>query len=158
MARYVLASRLTMRSTTRNKLLITVGVAIAGMTFLVYSVLANSGNDKWADEVVKDRASFVNKKVRVLGYVEAGTLKKQIVNQQTVATFVIEKNGKRIPVEITGPIPDTLTDHAETSALGSLQERNGELVLIATDVSAKCPSKYEGADSNRTLAQKPQYQ
>ena len=146
-----------MKSTTRNKVLITAAVAIAGMTFLVYSVLANSGNDKWADEVVKDRSSWVNKKVRVLGYVEAGTLHKQIINQQTVATFVIEKNGKRIPVEITGPIPDTLTDHAETSALGNLQERNGELVLVATDVSAKCPSKYEGADSNRTLATNPQF-
>ncbi len=147
-----------MKSSTRNKVLITAIVVIVGMTFLVYSVLANSGKDKWADEVVKDRASWVNKNVRVLGYVEAGTLKKQIINQQSVASFVIEKNGQRIPVEITGPIPDTLTDHAETSALGNLQERNGELVLIATDVTAKCPSKYEGADSNRTLAQKPQYQ
>ena len=147
-----------MKSSTRNKVMITAIVVIVGMTFLVYSVLANSGKDKWADEVVKDRASWVNKNVRVLGYVEAGTLKKQIINQQSVATFVIEKNGQRIPVEITGPIPDTLTDHAETSALGNLQERNGELVLIATDVTAKCPSKYEGADSNRTLASKPQYQ
>ncbi len=147
-----------MKSSTRNKVLITAIVVIVGMTFLVSSVLANSGKDKWADEVVKDRASWVNKNVRVLGYVEAGTLKKQIINQQSVASFVIEKNGQRIPVEITGPIPDTLTDHAETSALGNLQERNGELVLIATDVTAKCPSKYEGADSNRTLAQKPQYQ
>ena len=147
-----------MKSSTRNKVMITAIVVIVGMTFLVYSVLANSGKDKWADEVVKDRASWVNKNVRVLGYVEAGTLKKQIINQQSVASFVIERNGQRIPVEITGPIPDTLTDHAETSALGTLQERNGELVLIATDVTAKCPSKYEGADSNRTLAQKPQYQ
>ena len=147
-----------MRSSTRKKMLITAVVAVLGMTFLVYSVLANSGSDKWADEVLRDRANWVNKKVRVLGYVEAGTLKKQIINQQSVATFVIEKNGKRIPVEITGPIPDTLTDHAETAALGSLVERNGELVLVATDVSAKCPSKYEGADSNRALAVKPQYQ
>ena len=147
-----------MKSSTRNKVLITAIVVIVGMTFLVYSVLANSGKDKWADEVVKDRASWVNKNVRVLGYVEAGTLKKQIINQQSVASFVIERNGQRIPVEITGPIPDTLTDHAETSALGNLQERNGELVLIATDVTAKCPSKYEGADSNRTLAGSPKYQ
>jgi cytochrome c-type biogenesis protein CcmE len=147
-----------MKKGTRNKVLITAVVAILGMTFLVYSVLANSGDDKWADEVMSDQQAWIGKKVRVLGYVEAGTLKKQIVNQQAIATFVIEKNGKRIPVEVAGEVPDTLTDHAETSALGHLEDRHGQLVFVATDVSAKCPSKYEGADSNRSLAVKPNYQ
>jgi cytochrome c-type biogenesis protein CcmE len=147
-----------MRKSTRNKLTITLVVAVLGMTFLVYSVLANSGRDKWADEIMQDKQAWVGKKVRVLGYLEAGTLDKKIVDQKTMATFVIEKNGKRIPVEFTGEVPTTLTDHAETAALGHLEDRGGELVLIATEVSAKCPSKYEGADSNRALAVKPQYQ
>ena len=147
-----------MKKSTKTKLSITLVVVALGMTFLVYSVLANSGKDKWADEIHADRQAWIGKKVRVLGYVEAGTLEKKIVDQQTVAKFTIERNGKRIPVEFTGEVPNTLADHAETSALGLLQERNGELVLVATEVSAKCPSKYEGADSNRSLAVKPQYQ
>ena len=144
-----------MRKTTRNKLYITLVVAVLGMTFLVYSVLANSGSDKWSDEVMKDQSAWVGKKVRILGYVEPGTLKKQIIDQQSVASFVLEKNGKRIPVEIAGQIPDTLVDQSEASALGRLEDRGGQLVLVATEVSAKCPSKDEGADSNRTLAVKP---
>ena len=147
-----------MKKGTRNKVYITLAVAIAGMTFLVYSVLANSGKEPWADEVVRDQQAWIGKHVRVLGYVEAGTLKKQIVNQQATATFVLEKDGKRIPVEVAGEVPDTLADHSEASALGHLEQRNGQLVFVATDVSAKCPSKYEGADSNRSLAVKPSYQ
>ena len=147
-----------MKKSTKTKLTITLVVVALGMTFLVYSVLANSGKDKWADEIQADRQAWLGKKVRVLGYVEAGTLEKKIVDQQTVAKFTIERNGKRIPVEFTGEVPNTLADHAETSALGRLEERNGQLVLVATEVSAKCPSKYEGADSNRSLAVKPQYQ
>jgi cytochrome c-type biogenesis protein CcmE len=146
-----------MKKGTRNKVYITLVVAILGMTLLVYSVLANGNNDQWADEVAKNEHDFIGKKVRLLGYVEAGTLKKQIVNQQAMATFVIEKNGKRYPVEFAGEVPDTLTDHAEASALGHLEDRGGQLVFVATDVSAKCPSKYEGADSNRSLAVKPSY-
>jgi cytochrome c-type biogenesis protein CcmE len=147
-----------MKKGTRNKVYITLAVVVLGMTFLVYSVLANSGDDRWADEVMRDQQAWIGKKVRVLGYVEAGTLKKQIVNQQAMATFVIEKNGKRIPVEVAGEVPDTLTDHAEASALGHLEQRGNGVVFVATDVSAKCPSKYEGADSNRSLAVKPSYQ
>jgi len=150
-----------MKKGTRNKALITLVVAILGMTFLVYSVLANGNEDKWVDEVLHDQQAqqaWIGKKVRVLGYVEPGTLKKQTHDQMPLATFVIERNGKRIPIEYVGDVPDTLTDHAETAALGHMEDRHGQIVFVATEVSAKCPSKYEGADSNRSLAVKPTYQ
>jgi cytochrome c-type biogenesis protein CcmE len=147
-----------MRKQTRNKLAITGLVALAGMVFVVYSVLANSGQDKAVDEVLKDPSAWMEKKLRVRGFVEPGSIHKEIVNQQARQTFVLERNGKRMRVENVGPAPDTFQDQAEVSASGHLVKRDGELVLLSDDLSAKCPSKYEGARTNLNLASQPKYQ
>jgi len=147
-----------MRKSTRNKLAITGLVALAGMVFVVYSVLANSGQDKTVDEVMQDTSAWMNKKLRVRGFVQPGSIHKEIVNQQARQSFVLERNGRRMRVENTGPAPDTFTDQAEVSASGQLVRRDGDLVLLSNDLSAKCPSKYEGARTNLNLAQQPRYQ
>src|SRR5262245_11343790 len=146
-----------MRKSTRTKLWITFVVGVLGMTFVVYSVLANSGQDKTVDEVMKDPSAWVGKKLRVRGYVQPGSIHREIADQQARQTFVLERNGKRIRVENTGPAPDTFTDQAEVSAKGHFEMRDGELVMISNDLSAKCPSKYEGASSNIDLHEKPTY-
>lgn len=148
-----------MRKSTRTKLLITGVVAVLGITFLVYSVLANSGHDKWVNEVAQDPQEWVGQKLRLLGYVQPGSLEAKIEGQHAESTFVLEKDGRRIRVEYAGKVPNTLVDQAEVSAMGHLEQRaGGQLVMVADDVSAKCPSKYEGAHTNIDLAQKPQYQ
>lgn len=146
-----------MRKSTRNKLLITGFVAIAGITFLVYSVLANSGADKWVNEVQADPHAWMGKKLRVLGYVQPGSVHANITGQHVLSDFVLEKDGQRIKVEFAGKVPNTMVDNSEASALGHLEQRGADLVMVADDVSAKCPSKYEGARTNLDLAQKPQY-
>jgi cytochrome c-type biogenesis protein CcmE len=147
-----------MRKQTRNKLLISGLVAMAGMVFVVYSVLANSGQDKSVDELMQDPSAWMNKKLRVRGYVEPGSIKKEIVNQQARQSFILERNGKRLHVENTGPAPDTFVDQAEVSASGQIVQRGDEVVLLSNDLSAKCPSKYEGARTNLNLASQPKYQ
>ncbi len=147
-----------MRKSTRNKLAITALVVMAGMVFVVYSVLANSGHYRMVDQLMAAPEPFVGKRLQVHGYVEPGTIHKQIVNQQAIETFVLEKDGKRITVENTGPAPDNFADQAEVIATGRLENRNGQYFLVSDQLDAKCPSKYEGARSNLQLADKPRYQ
>jgi cytochrome c-type biogenesis protein CcmE len=142
---------------TLHKLLITGAVALLGVGFLVYSSLANSGRYRMVDKLMAAPSDFVGKKLQVHGWVEPGSIKEWIDHQETVRTFVLEKNGKRIKVENRGPAPDTFKDQSEVVATGRLEERDGQYVLVAKELSAKCPSKYEGAQSNKALAIQPVY-
>jgi len=140
------------------KLAITGVVALAGVVFIAYSVLANSGQDRSVDDVMKDPGAWLDHKVRVRGFVEPGSIHKEIVHQQARQSFVLERNGQRIHVENTGPAPDTFVDQAEVSASGRLVRRGDELVFLSDELSAKCPSKYEGARTNLNVASQPRYQ
>jgi cytochrome c-type biogenesis protein CcmE len=147
-----------MRKPTRIKLAITALVAVAGLVFIIYSVLANSGQDRSVDEVMANPSAWLDRKLRVRGFVEPGSIHKEIIHQQARQSFVLERNGKRIHVENVGPAPDTFVDQAEVSASGHLVRRGDELVFLSDDLSAKCPSKYEGARTNLNVASQPRYQ
>ena len=95
---------------TLHKLLITGAVALLGVGFLVYSSLANAGRYRMVDKLMAAPTDFVGKKLQVHGWVEPGSIKEWIDHQETVRTFVLEKNGKRIMVEHRGPAPDTFKD------------------------------------------------
>ena len=62
---------------------------------------------------------------------------------------VLEHKGKRIKVRNKGPKPDSFKDKSEVVAEGRIVEENGEPVLVATNLMAKCPSKYEGAPKDQ---------
>jgi cytochrome c-type biogenesis protein CcmE len=138
-----------------ERIVITAVVACAGIAFVVYSVLHNRVRYRMVDELMAQPTEWVGKTLQVHGWVEPGSIHKSIVDQQAVQTFVLEKNGKRIAVENHGPPPDTFTDQAEVIATGRLEQRDGEYLLVAEKLDAKCPSKYEGAASNKALAEKP---
>ncbi len=150
-----------MNRTTRKKLIVTIGVAAMGLTFLVYSVLANSGSYRMVDDLLKDLAtnsdSLMERKLQVHGWVVPGSIKEWIENQETRRTFELERNGKRVQVENRGPKPDNFADQSEVIATGRLEKRGAAYVLISDKLDAKCPSKYEGAASQRTLAENPQF-
>ena len=57
-----------------------------------------------------------------------------------------EAKDKSIVVRFTGFPPDTFKDDAEVIATGTLQA-NG--TFTATDLLAKCPSKYEAEEKNK---------
>jgi cytochrome c-type biogenesis protein CcmE len=147
-----------MKKPTRIKLAITAVVALAGLVFIVYSVLANSGQDRAIDEVMANPSVWLERKLRIRGFVEPGSIRKEIVHQQARQAFILERNGKRIQVENVGPAPDTFVDQAEVSASGHLVRRGDELVFLSDELSAKCPSKYEGARTNLSVASQPRYQ
>jgi len=129
------------------KIAATAVVALAGVAFIVYSAMAHSEPTKDADDMFEewqtDRDSLLKKNIAVHGYVQAGSIKEEVVGQKTERTFVVTMNDGRITVRHSGPKPDTFRDGAEVVAKGKLTDENGQPVFVARELMAKCPSKYE---------------
>jgi cytochrome c-type biogenesis protein CcmE len=160
-----------------TKLLLTIAVVIAGGGFLVYSSVSHAQHYMMVDELVKTPFEQWNdKELKVHGFVEAGSIVESVVGQVEHRTFVLQKDGKKIRVFSQGPKPDTFKDQSEVVATGRLvkasdmqQLANGlcahpekaatacpiraeaeqAYVVDSTDLMAKCPSKYDGATSNK---------
>lgn len=77
--------------------------------------------------------------VRIKGTVVEGTWKHQ--ENATTHSFVIKGDAQRIDVFYDGPMPDVFGEGREVTAEGRLDDAG---LLTATEVTAKCPSKYEG--------------
>lgn len=131
-----------------TKVLLSVAVVGGGGGILVYSSMAEADYYKHVDEVTLAPDRWVDKNLKVHGFVEAGSIEEQIVGQATVRTFVLEYKGERIHVRHKGPKPDTFRDLSEVVAQGKLVRENGAVMLDASELMAKCPSKYE-ADRKR---------
>jgi cytochrome c-type biogenesis protein CcmE len=130
------------------KILLTVAVVAGGTGLLVYSSMGHAQY-----YLMVEPADWVDKTLRLHGFVEAGSIKEEIVDQQTQTTFIVQNNGARMLVHHIGPKPDTFKDLSEVVAKGRVSREGGEYVFHATELLAKCPSKYEGAAQNRNLDQ-----
>jgi cytochrome c-type biogenesis protein CcmE len=139
------------------KVMLTVAIVAGGIGFLIHSSMGSAEYYKMVDELnteLKDKPDKWNgKTIKVHGYVEAGSIKEDIVNQKTVRTFVLENKGQIIRVKHEGPKPDTFKDLSEVVAVGSLVKEGDQYVVHATELMAKCPSKYEGAGQNKDLGE-----
>lgn len=98
------------------------------------------------DELVKEKAKLNGRNVRVEGMLVKGTLSRR--DQPCEYRFSMEKKGTVLPVRYAQCIvPDTFRDvpdmDVSVTAEGSLTEK-GE--FEATQIMAKCPSKYEMQD------------
>lgn len=134
--------------TIRRKLVASASV-LAVLGLLWYSARGHTSHYKMVDEVMVAYGEWVDRPLRVHGWVEMGSIDERIVDQETVRTFVLEEKGKRLTVRSRGPKPDAFRDGSEVVAEGKLVLENGAPVFIATALSAKCPSKYEGAHQDR---------
>ena len=62
--------------------------------------------------------------------------------------FTVEGEAQRIPVSYEGPLPDVFKEGGEVVATGRF---NAGGLFVASEVTAKCPSKYEaGSISEET--------
>lgn len=134
------------------KILITLAVVVGGVAFLLYSSISEAEYYKHVDELLDEPGQWEERTLRVHGFVQAGSLEESIQGQQTVRTFVLEYNGQQIPVRNAGPKPDNFRDLAEVVAKGTIHKQGDRYVLEATELSAKCPSKYEGAERTQSYA------
>lgn len=141
-----------MKKQTLVKLLFTAGVIAGGAGFLFWSSVGNAQHYKMVDQLMASPAQWEGREMKIHGWVQAGSIKEQVVGQEMHRSFVLEHTGKRIAVAHVGPKPDTFRDRSEVVATGNLLKKpDGSYQFEATELMAKCPSKYEGAQSNKKL-------
>lgn len=131
------------------KILLTLAIILAGGGLLLRSSMSEAEYFKHVDQVLSDGSRFENKTLKVHGFVEAGSIVEEIRDQTTHRTFVLEHAGQRIRVNHSGPKPDTFRDLSEVVARGTLVKKDGEYMLEAVELMAKCPSKYEENQRSR---------
>jgi len=157
-----------MNKSTLGKIILTGAVAIGGVGFLVKSSVSSAQHYKMVDDLLaSDLTSWTGKELKVHGWVESGSIVEKIVNQETHRTFLLQKGGKKIRVFSGGPKPDTFKDQSEVVATGHLVpaatmkdlaaglgvviESDMPYVVDSSELMAKCPSKYGGANGNQKL-------
>ena len=107
---------------------------------LLYTTLGESMQYyKYVDEVVGSQADWTGKKLQVHGYVVPGSIGKK--RDALEYRFDIQRNGKTLRAFYNGITPDTFKDDSEVVLTGVLTKEG----FIATDMTAKCPSKYDAA-------------
>jgi len=99
---------------------------------------------KSVDELVAEKASLAGRNLRVQGVLVKGSLAKR--ESPCEYRFRVKKNGAEIPVRYAQcVVPDTFRDvpemDVEVTATGKLAQ--GGDTFEATEIMAKCPSKYD---------------
>jgi len=115
-------------------------VLFTAFGILLYTTLGESMQYyKYVDEVMAEPHAWQGKALQVHGNVVPGSIgrKRESLDYQ----FQLQRNGKTITAYYTGIVPDTFKDDSEVVLTGQLTP-NG---FMATDMTAKCPSKYEEA-------------
>lgn len=89
----------------------------------------------------------LNQRMRVSGDVLAGS----IAHADGHVNFILEENGKQLPVSYVGtdPLPDTFKDGAQALVEGRLTSQGS---FVAEQVQAKCASKYQAAPVGSSMA------
>lgn len=123
-------------------------ILIAGVLVVVVGLVAygmlNFFVDPYisVDEVVENPEAYAGQTIQVKGTLQPGSVS---INPGNV-TLILEGENHTLLVIVEADLP-TLSDGQEMVAIGVLEE--GEHLLIrASQILAKCPSKYETATTN----------
>jgi len=125
----------------RAKFLIGSGIIVATLLVLAYVGYTESKTYYHTiSELSGLKGSELHQRMRVSGNVRAGS----IAHADGRVDFVLEEEGKALPVSYTGrdPLPDTFRDGAQALVEGRLTP-DGR--FTAEQVQAKCASKYEAS-------------
>jgi cytochrome c-type biogenesis protein CcmE len=107
---------------------------------LLYTTMGESMQFyKYVDEVTADPAAWQGKTLQVHGYVVPESIRRKETKLEY--QFDIQRNGQTIRAYYNGIVPDTFKDEAEVVLTGQLTPDG----FMATDMTAKCPSKYEAS-------------
>lgn len=147
-----------MNRSTLGKIVLTAAVAVGGIAFVLRSSASAERYFHVEELMAKELPEWTGKELKVHGIVEAGSIVERIANQETQRTFVLQSKGKKIRVFSSGPKPDTFKDESEVVATGHLVpaaemkataealkvaiESDMPYVVRASELMAKCPSKY----------------
>ncbi|MFI5301682.1 MAG: cytochrome c maturation protein CcmE [Polyangiales bacterium] len=135
-----------------KKNLMTVGLLVGAASAIAALVLTNFKDStvyaKGVDQLLADKGHWVGRSVRVEGTLVRGTLKFR--EKPCEYEMDVSRGTAKVHLRYASCVkPDTLRDDMPdvgVTAEGRLQD-GGE--FIATNVLAKCPSKYEMKDGKR---------
>jgi cytochrome c-type biogenesis protein CcmE len=116
------------------------GVVLAtAFGMLLYTTLGESMQYyKFVDEVMAAPHSWQGKKLQVHGYVVTESIERK--KDALEYTFKVQRNGQVLTAYFNGVAPDPFFQPgAEVVMTGHLTDKG----FVATEMSAKCPSKYE---------------
>jgi len=141
-----------MLHTTLAKVIVSGVLVLGGGGFLVYSSLDDAQYYEMVDKVAAAPDKYVDKDLKLHGFVLPGSIKDEgTENGRMIRSFVLEKDGSRISIRYDGVKVDNLKDRAEVVAQGHLLRIGDGLEFQASELMAKCPSKYQGASSNKVF-------
>lgn len=124
-----------------RQMLIAIVVVCGAVAYLIFSGVRETMVFYYTvSEVSDQRAELAGQPLRVAGKVAVGTIEVS-ESDHLDRRFVIHEGGQELRVVYRGITPDTLVDDADAVVEGRLGEDG---VFHATQVMAKCPSKYEG--------------
>ena len=114
-------------------------VLVMALAGLLYSTMGESLEYyKKVDEVMANPQEWHGKALQIHGYAKDVGRKRDSLDWQ----FDITNNGKVVRARYTGVTPDTFKNDSEVVVKGRLSQDN---VFHATEIIAKCPSKYDPA-------------
>ena len=118
---------------------------------LLYSSLGESLQYyKYVDEVMAEPAAWHGKNMQVHGIVVRDSI-AQPPNKPMEWRFDIQRNGKVLRAYYTGIVPDTFKADSEVVLTGTLDNAG----FHATEMTAKCPSKYDTAPAGPAVRSNP---
>jgi cytochrome c-type biogenesis protein CcmE len=120
----------------------TLTIIVGGLAYLFYSSAGEAFEYyKHVDEVMKEPQRWQGKHLQVHGFVVPETIMKRIDkdHQQIEYKFRVVNCGAELDARYSGTVPDTFKDRAEVVLKGTLETG----VFKASEISAKCPSKYQ---------------
>lgn len=132
---------LTVSKKRRLKFLVGGGVVVALVIGLVIFATAKEGSTAYyltTTELAALQAGPADKDYRVNGTVVPGS----IVTEGLETTFTITDGTTEMVVTTSDPMPDTFKEESDVVARGDYDGRT----FSATEVLAKCPSKFETKD------------
>ena len=127
-----------------------VAIIVGALAFILVSTASSAAEFyKRVDEVVPARAQWTGKALEMHGFVQPGSIQKRLdrEHQRQEFRFVEVNCDQKIDVFYAGTIPDTFKDGAEVVVKGRLDGDS----FHATEVLAKCPSKYQATAAPRTM-------
>ncbi len=119
---------------------ITVLVLATAFGVLLYTSLGESMQFyKYTDEVMANPTEWQGKNLQVHGFVVPGSIAMKPETMEY--RFDMQRNGKVMRAYYTGIVPDTFKNDSEVVLTGRLSPEG----FHATEMTAKCPSKYDAA-------------
>jgi cytochrome c-type biogenesis protein CcmE len=125
-----------------------IGVIVVAMAFLAWLGYGESKTYYHTiEELSSLKGSARTQRMRIGGTVGVGSIHRLTGRVE----FVLEGEGKKLPIVYTGtdPLPDTFVDKSQALVEGR-PDANGQ--FVAERVQAKCASKYEAAPGGTAAA------